>query len=99
MYGVGKSGFFQHFHAVRQQAFADDEARKVLFLQYADFITFFVKQGGCYRACRTCADHGDIELRCGHLNILSKHNKIKRVLFYSLIGLSEMGFKCISIMK
>ena len=49
-HGIGKARFFQHFHAVRQQALADDEARKMLFFQHAYFKALLVQQRGSHRA-------------------------------------------------
>ena len=46
LHRVGHAGFFQNLDGVRQQALADNEARKVLFFQYADMVAAAGKQGG-----------------------------------------------------
>ena len=38
-HGIGQTGFFQHFHAVRQQALVNHKARKMLFFQRAYSVT------------------------------------------------------------
>ena len=66
-HSIGKTCFFQHFHAVRQQALANHKARKMLFFQHAYFEALFVQQGGGNRAGWACADDGNIKLGGGHI--------------------------------
>ena len=60
LYGGQEAGFFDEFHAVRQQAFADYEAGEMLFFEHAHGKTVFEQQGGGDCAGRAGADDGDI---------------------------------------
>ena len=68
MYGIGKACFFQHFHAVRQQALANNKAREMLFFQHAYFEALFVQQGGGNRAGWPRANNGYVKLVVGGHN-------------------------------
>ncbi|EEG23110.1 hypothetical protein EIKCOROL_02245 [Eikenella corrodens ATCC 23834] len=59
-YGGQEAGFFDEFHAVRQQAFADDEAGEMLFFEHAHGKAVFEQQGGGDCAGGAGADDGDI---------------------------------------
>ena len=60
LYGGQEAGFFDEFHAVRQQAFADDEAGEMLLFEHAHGKAVFEQQGGGDCAGGAGADDGDI---------------------------------------
>ena len=60
LYGGQEAGFFDEFHAVRQQAFADYEAGEMLLFEHAHGKTVFEQQGGGDCAGGAGADDGDI---------------------------------------